>query len=120
MHIPLPTDLHEFAKTIVWYDCPERFIRNKKEYKDFLVFLLAHAPENYLEHAKKTFHITVGDFRDALKTAKAGVFMYEENWLQCNKELGINPPLPFPKKKWAIDDEFLAGLAHPLNEDERY
>lgn len=96
----LPADLHDFAKYFVWYECPERYIRNEQEYKDFLVFLLAKAPARYIEHARKTFNVTDEDFREALKAAKSGVFMCEDQWIKCNKELGIDPPLPFPQKKW--------------------
>ena len=100
MVLTLPVNLNEFAATFVWYECPEKYIRNEEEYKHFLVFLLAKAPLTIIEFAKKTFNITDEDFREALKSAKPGVFIYEETWLQCNKDLGINPPLPFPKKQW--------------------
>jgi hypothetical protein len=100
MAYPLPTNIYDFAKKFVWYDCPERFIKTKQDYKDFLVFLLANAPPVLMEHARKTFHITDDEFRDALNTAKPGIFIYEENWLQCNKNLGIDPSLPFPRKVW--------------------
>ena len=101
MNNQLPTDLHEFAKYAVWYDCPERFIKTEQAYKDFLVHLLAYSPDSYIEHAKKTFKITDEDFRDALKTSKPGVFMFENEWLYCNERLGINPPLPYPRKVWS-------------------
>jgi hypothetical protein len=97
----LPTDLREFAAALVWYECPERYIRNEQEYKDFLVLLLAKTPATILSYAKQKFQITDEDLIESLKTAKPGIFVYEDEWLKCNEDLGIDPPLPFPRKKWA-------------------
>ena len=97
----LPTNLQKFAEALVWHDCPERYIRTPEAYKNFLVFLLAHMPEDVITYAQKTFNITDADFIDALKTAKPGVFIYESEWTRCNDKLGIVPPLPFPRKTWS-------------------
>lgn len=96
----LPTDIHQFAKKVVWYECPERHIRNEQEYLDFLVFLLAKMPQEIIDHAKEAFSISDANFCKALKTAKPGVFMYEDAWEKCNEKLGISPSLPFPRKTW--------------------
>jgi hypothetical protein len=43
------------------------------------------------EHAKVTLGFTDEDFRNALITAKPGLFIYPEQWERWNKVLGIDP-----------------------------
>ena len=100
MAFNLPTDINEFAKFAVWYDCEERFIKDDRSFKHFLVHLLAHSPESYIEHAKNNFGVTDDDLREAMSSAKPGVFMFEKEWISCCKKLGIDPPLPYPRINW--------------------
>lgn len=64
----------------------------------FLVHLMAKTPEGFFNVVKKEFGLTNEDFIDALRKAPPGEFIYKENWLEWNDKLGINPPLPFPRK----------------------
>lgn len=88
-------DLYEFAKQIVWFDGPERRVTDTS---DFLAFIMAKSVPSAFEHAKKAFGFTEKDFRNALKSAKPGLFVYPEQWERWNQTLGIKPPLPFPQK----------------------
>jgi len=89
-------DFREFAKQVVWFGGEEQ---QGVKYP-FLVFLMARGTRNAYEHARREFGFTDEDFREALRQAKAGVFMYPERWEQWNAELGITPALPFPERIW--------------------
>jgi hypothetical protein len=88
-------DLHEFSKQIVWFDGPERRVSDTSA---FLAFIMAKSVPSAYEHAKMIFGFTNEDFRNALKAAKPGLFVYSEQWERWNKILGIEPSLPFPVK----------------------
>lgn len=90
------TDFTEFAKEVVWFGG----IEQQGDKYPFLAFLMAKGMPEAYEHARKVFGFTDEDFRQALRQAKAGLFVYEEEWLEWNKKLGIEPALPFPKKVW--------------------
>jgi len=89
-------DFKTFAKEVVWFPSEEQ----QGEKYPFLVFLMARGSTNAYNHARKVFGFTDDDFREALRQAKPGVFMYQENWEEWNAKLGLVPPLPFPKKIW--------------------
>jgi len=89
-------DFYEFAKQVVWFDGVER----QGERHHFLAFLMARGPRSAYEHARQAFGFTDEDFRDALRHAKPGVFIYPENWEAWNTELGIVPALPLPERVW--------------------
>lgn len=95
-------DLHEFAKEIVWYPCAAQ---EATDIDAFLLFLLANGSDRAIEHARKVFNFTNEDFKRALLKAQPGDFMYENFWRQRNLAVGINPPLPFPKKLWEVIGE---------------
>ena len=88
-------DLHEFAAQIVWFDGPERRVSDTA---DFLAFIMAKSVPSAFEHAQKAFGFTDDDFRNALRSAKPGLFAYKDQWERWNMALQINPPLPFPQK----------------------
>lgn len=90
-------DLYEFAKQVVWFDCPERRVSDKYA---FLAFIMAKSVPSAYNHAKTVFGFTDADFKEALYRAKPGLFMYHEQWEKWNKTLGIEPTLPIPQKKW--------------------
>lgn len=57
--------------------------------------------------AKKLFYSAVvvdwnysdyNDFKEALRNARPGIFMYKENWDEWNQKFGFIPTLPFPQK----------------------
>jgi hypothetical protein len=100
-------DLHEFAKQIVWFGGPERCV---SDIAAFLAFIMAKSVPSAFEHAKMAFGFTDEDFRNALKTAKPGLFIYPEQWERWNRSLGIEPPLPFPVK-WP--ERFKANTPEP-------
>jgi hypothetical protein len=89
-------DFQQFAKQVVWFGSEEQ--RGVKY--PFLAFLMACGTHKAYEHARQIFGFTDEDFREALRQAKAGVFMYQEEWDSWNAELGITPALPFPKRVW--------------------
>lgn len=96
-------NINEFAKQVVWYDCPERHLKTPEAFNNFLVFLMGRGGSAALAHARTVFGITDEQLANALQTAKPGVFIYEENWNRWNEKLGIVPTLPFPRKQWAED-----------------
>ena len=87
-------DYYKFAKQVVWYGCEEQ----RGEKYPFLAFLMGRGSRSAYEHAREAFGFTDEDFREALRQAKPGTFIYPERWEEWNIELGINPPLPFPRK----------------------
>jgi len=89
------SNLQEFAKELVWFSSPEQSL---KDIDVFLVFVMARGGEDAFKHTQRTFGFTNEDFIRALKSAKPGVFIYEEQWNNWNKKLGINPRFPFPRK----------------------
>ena len=89
-------DFHQFAKQVVWFGGEEQ---QGVKYP-FLALLMARGTHTAYEHARQAFGFTDEDFREALRRAKAGVFMYREQWERWNTELGFVPPLPFPEKIW--------------------
>ncbi|MDR2696216.1 MAG: hypothetical protein LBC79_07565 [Deltaproteobacteria bacterium] len=89
-------DFQTFAKQIVWFGGEEQ---QGVKYP-LLAFLMARGPRSAYDHARRVFGFTDEDFREALRQAKAGVFMYQEVWERWNTELGFVPPLPFPKRLW--------------------
>ncbi len=94
---PYPIDIKSFASTIIWFQPPEYTINHPNR---FLLYIM-RTPQNlaYL-HAKKHYGYTDDDFRQALYNAEPGIIMYEHIWELWNKRLNINPPLPFPKRKF--------------------
>lgn len=94
-------DLYEFARQVVWFDGPER--RAIDPYA-LLAFIMAKSVPSAYRHARECFGFTDEDFREALRRAKPGLFVYPEQWAKWNKELEIDPPLPMPKKVWFTDE----------------
>ena len=94
--VPWSCDFDKFAKQVVWYNCEAR----QGEKYPFLAFLMANGSLRAYEHARQVFGFTDEDFREALRQAKPGVFRYHEEWEKWNIELGLDPPLPFPKIDW--------------------
>jgi hypothetical protein len=90
------SDFRKFVKQVVWFEGIER----QGEKYPFLAFLMGRGTMRAYEHARRVFGFTDDDCREALRQAKAGVFFYPEEWLHWNTLLGINPPLPFPKRIW--------------------
>lgn len=88
-------DLKEFAAQVVWFDGPERRVLDTAS---FLAFIMAKSVPSAFDHAKMAFGFTDEDFKNALKSAKPGLFVYPEQWERWNEALKIDPPLPFPKK----------------------
>lgn len=88
-------NLEEFARQVVWYMEPQDALKDKNS---FLLHLMAKTTRNAYEHVRKNFLYTDEDFIEALRNAKPGVFIYEDDWLKWNAIFGINPPLPFPRK----------------------
>ncbi len=99
---PYPIDINKFARIIIWFQPAEYTINHKNQ---FLLYIM-RTPQNlaYL-HAKKYYGYTDEDFRQALYNAEPGIIMYEHIWELWNKRLNIDPPLPFPKKKFFCDME---------------
>jgi hypothetical protein len=89
-------DFQAFAKQVVWFGGEEQ---QGVKYP-FLAFLMGRGARAAYDHARCVFGFTDEDFREALRRAKAGVFIYQEEWERWNTELGFVPPLPFPKKIW--------------------
>lgn len=86
-------DIREFAKQVMWYPCRERDLA---DFDEFLVFLLARGGERAIEHAREHFGITDADFQRAIYKAQPGVFISRDAWNTVNKQIGIDPPLPYP------------------------
>lgn len=89
------TDIHKFAKQIVWFESRERSL---KDIDAFLVFVMARGGEEAFQHALEAFKFSINDFIKAFQKAKPGVFIYEEQWNKWNDKFGIDPKLPFPRK----------------------
>ena len=89
-------DFLEFAKEAIWFAGEEQ----QGDKYPFLALLMARGSRQAYEHARQVFGFTDEDFREALRQAKAGVFMYREEWERWNAELGITPALPFPERIW--------------------
>lgn len=85
----------DFAKQVVWYPCAERKVVDKDQ---FLVFLLARAGTKTLRRAIKDLEIKEADCRRALRKARPGVFVNEQDWKKTNARWGIVPALPFPRR----------------------
>lgn len=89
-------NFQEFTRQVVWFGGVER----EGEKYPFLAFLMARGPRAAYEHARQTFGFTDEDFREALRHAKAGTFIYPDRWERWNAELGFTPALPFPERVW--------------------
>lgn len=96
MGVTYSTNLNKFAEQIVWFMPPEQALRDMNY---FLVHLMAKSSEEAYCHFRATFpQFSDDDFKEALRNARPGIFMYEEEWLRWNKRFGLEPPLPFPIK----------------------
>lgn len=100
-------DIKEFARQIVWYPCRERDLI---DFDEFLVFLLAHGGQRAIGHARGNFGVTDEDFHRAIAKARPGVFITKEDWNIVNRQIGIDPPLPYP----TLNLEELIADARPL------
>jgi len=88
-------EFRAFANNAVWYMQPNEALA---DINFFLVHIMAKLPEAAFDYAKNRFKLTEDDFVEALRNAPPGEFIYEENWAEWNEKLGLNPPLPFPRK----------------------
>ena len=96
MGVVYATDLTKFAEQTVWFMPPEKALADKNY---FLVHIMAKASKEAYEHFRKNFpQFSDSDFVEALRNARPGIFMYEDNWNEWNKKLGLDPPIPYPKK----------------------
>ncbi|MDO4953144.1 MAG: hypothetical protein Q4E34_04895 [Synergistaceae bacterium] len=83
----------EFANRNVYWWCKLK----TAEVNDVLVMIMAKHTPALEKEARERFGFTDEDFRNALKTARPGIFARVELWEKVNQRLGINPALPFPK-----------------------
>lgn len=88
-------DFKKFANSLVWNKTPDDAL---SDINSFLVHLMARCPEGAFRYAKRTFHLSDDDFRDALIHSAPGEFIYESNWIKWNEILGLKPPIPYPRK----------------------
>ncbi len=90
-------DINKFAESIIWFQSAEYILKHQNT---FLLYIMRVPETTAYMHAKKYFGYTDDDFRQALYNAELGIIMYEHIWELWNKRLNINPPLPFPKRKF--------------------
>ena len=95
-------DIKNFARSMVWFQSAEYTIAHKNQ---FLLYIMRPPDTTAYLHAKKFFGYTDDDFREALYNAEPGIIMYKHIWEFWNKQLNIDPPLPFPKKKFFCEME---------------
>ena len=88
-------ELKELAGRYVWYMSPDQAL---EDMDFFLVHIMGRTPEKVTDHLKEKFKITNDDLIKALHNARPGIFMYEDYWNKWNDKLGLDPPLPFPRK----------------------
>jgi hypothetical protein len=85
----------EFANYLVWNQSPDAALADMNS---FLVHLMARCPEGAFRYAKENFDLTNADFIEALRNSSPGEFIYESNWDKWNVILGLDPPMPYPRK----------------------
>lgn len=89
----------EFANKNVYWWCEVE----TADVNDVLVMIMAKHTQALEKEARERFGFTDEDFRNALKTARPGIFARAELWEKVNQRLGINPPLPFPKNDYRAE-----------------
>lgn len=88
----IPKDLFNVATRVVWFEPPEKALKNKKL---FLTYLMTYGTIKDILITKKYF--TDNDFKEVLENALPGVFD-KRSWSYWNTMYGINPIPPLPTR----------------------
>jgi len=91
---PFPAELTRIARKVVWYDAPDRTLRDMRT---FLAHLMEYGTAADVSVVKR--FVPDVEFRKGLADAPAGVFT-SETWMRWHERFGILPLPPLPRRRF--------------------
>jgi len=92
--IPLTPEIAAIARRIIWFEPPERALKNTRR---FMAYAMTYARHEDMRVIRR--YVTDDDFRDALDHAPPGI-IDPRSWAYWNSKMGRYPPPPLPRRRF--------------------